>query len=491
MSYLLAFDQSTSGTKALLFDYHAQLIDSQSLPHRQIYPQPGWVEHDAEEIWQNLCQAAKVLLERRHDLAAAVRGISITNQRETIVVFDRATGQPLCPAIVWQCRRSDAICGELIEGGHEQLIADKTGLKIDAYFSATKIAWLKRERPEIASRIDRGDALVGTVDTYLVYRLTGGQVFATDHTNASRTLLFNLRERCWDRQLGELFEMPVDRLAEVRESFAHFGNTDLGGLLPERVPIGGIMGDSQASLFAQCCFEPGQTKATFGTGTSVMMNVGDQCPRPADGMVAALAWVRGGTPTYAVEGLINYSAATLSWLKNQLGLIAAEADCERLATAVDNCEGVYLVPAFSGMGAPYWRPEARAAIVGMTAFTRKEHVVRAALESIAYQINDVLQAMSRTGVAPRRIHADGGATQNALLMQMVADLTRLEIVATVAPDNSARGVAMGGLLGLGVIDSLEQLRELACASVAYLPKLAPTIAESRIAGWHAAVQRVF
>ncbi len=491
MSYLLAFDQSTSGTKAPLFDYHAQLIDSESLPHRQIYPQPGWVEHDAEQIWQNLCQAAKVLLDRRHDLTQAVRGISITNQRETIVVFDRDTGLPIGPAIVWQCRRSADICGEMIDAGHEELITQKTGLKLDAYFSATKIAWIRRAHPEIAARIDRGDALVGTIDTYLVYRLTGGQVFATDHTNASRTLFFNLHKRSWDRQLCELFEVPIDALAEVRESFASFGNTDLCGLLPERVPIHGIMGDSQASLFAQCCFEPGQTKATFGTGTSVMMNTGDKCMTPDNGLVAALAWVRDGTPTYAVEGLINYSAATISWLKNQLGLIAAEADCEKLANAVDSCEGVYLVPAFSGMGAPYWRPEARAAIVGMTAFTRKEHVVRAALESIAYQINDVLQAISGTGVAPRRIHADGGATQNALLMQMVADTTRLEIVATVAPDNSARGVAMSGLFGLGVVDSLEQLSELACASVTYLPKLNPTIATSRIAGWHSAVQRVF
>ena len=490
MKYLLAIDQSTSATKVLLFDLDCKVIDSESIPHEQHYPQPGWVEHDGGEIWRNLIRAAKTLLTRHNALVEKIVGVSLTNQRETVVVFDKRSGQPLGPAIVWQCRRSDDICGEMLAAGHGPSIEEKTGLRLDAYFSASKITWLFQRDADLRAKVEQGEALVGTMDTYLVYRLTGGQVFATDHTNASRTLLFDLHSRHWDGELCELFGVPTRSLAEIRESFSQFGETDFEGLIPRAVPIHGVMGDSQASLFAQCCFEPGQTKATFGTGTSVMMCTGDRCVTPQGGMVSALAWVWRDIPTYAVEGLINYSAATIAWLKDQLGLFESAADSERLAEAVEGNDGVYLVPAFSGMGAPYWRPESRAAIIGMTAHTKKEHIVRAGLESIAYQIYDVLGAMSQAGVAPTLIHADGGPTRNNLLMQFVADVTQLEVIATEDPDNSARGAAMAGWLGLGQVSSLTELLKLPKPVRTYRSRMHPATAKSQIEGWHSAVQRV-
>lgn len=490
MSCLLAIDQSTSATKALLFDLEGRLIDSESRDHKQHYPQPGWVEHDAEEIWSNVVAVTRALCERQAGRARDLRGVSLTNQRETVLVFDRETGRPLAPAIVWLCRRSDGVCQELREAGHEELIRSKTGLKLDAYFSASKLTWLMRERPEIAEKLKRGEALVGTIDAYLIYRLTGGRVLATDHTNASRTLLLGLESREWDPELCELFGVPCEALPEVRESFDVLGETDVAGALPRPAPLCGVMGDSQASLFSQRCFAPGDAKATFGTGTSVLLNIGSELKAPEGGAVAALAWVHGGHATYAWEGLINYSAATIAWLKDQLRLITSAAESEDLASAVEDSGGVYLVPAFSGLSAPHWRPDARAAIVGMTAYTQREHVVRAALESIAFQVGDVLEMMRASGVAPRALNADGGPTRNSLLMQMVADFTRLEITVSDTPESSALGAAMAGLVGLGVVDSIEGLRELPRPTRAFKPELPADEADRLISGWRDAVRRV-
>jgi glycerol kinase len=410
MSNVLAIDQSTSGTKAVLFDRTGRVLGIESRGHRQIYPQPGWVEHDAEEIWQNTVAVVRALIRRGNGSAKDLAGVSITNQRETCVVFDRTTGRPLHNAIVWQDRRGDPTCRRLEGDGHGPMVRGKTGLKIDAYFSATKLAWLVEEHPDLAACLASGEALIGTMDTYLVYRLTGGAVFATDHTNASRTLLFDIQRLRWDESLCALFKVPLRALAQVRESAAEFGTTDVEGALPARVPIRGVMGDSQASLFAQRCFQPGMTKATFGSGTSVLLNIGDTFRVAEGGAVTAVAWVIDGRPTYALEGLINYSAATVEWLKDQLGLIRDAAESEMLARSVEDNGGVYLVPAFAGLGAPHWSPDARAAILGMTAHTTKAHVVRAALESVAYQVRDVLEMMrSVVGVAPRMILGDGRA----------------------------------------------------------------------------------
>lgn len=490
MSCLLAIDQSTSATKALLVDVAVNVLDTHSIEHQQHYPQPGWVEHDANEIWENLIQAVRELVSRNDQRASELQGVSITNQRETVVVFDRETGAPIAPAIVWQCRRSDDICSEMRAAGHESLIHSSTGLKLDAYFSASKLTWLMRERPEIAEQLRSGQALIGTIDTYLIYRLTGGKVFATDHTNASRTLLFDIKRLGWNDQLCELFGVPSIALAEVRESFAEFGQTDFEGALPQSLPICGVMGDSQASLFAQRCFDPGDAKATFGTGTSVLLNIGNQLKLPENGAVAALAWVHQGTPTYAWEGLINYSAATIAWLRDQLGLIDSAAESETLAASVEDCGGVYLVPAFSGLGAPHWRPDARAAIVGMTAYTNRAHISRAALESIAFQISDVLALLEASGVCPDRLNVDGGPTRNSLLMQLVADIVQLEIHVSEAPESSALGAATAGMIGLGLVPSLTDLKQQKLSQHTFQPCRPQSEADQLRMGWQQAVQRV-
>ncbi|TWT97690.1 Glycerol kinase [Botrimarina colliarenosi] len=490
MSYQIAIDQSTSATKALLVDAHGQVIDACSADHRQHYPQPGWVEHDAAEIWNNVVQTTKTLCERNRDKLAEVGGVAITNQRETFVVFDRQSGEPLDNAVVWQCRRGDAICQELRDAGGEGLVAAKTGLRIDSYFSGPKITWTLRQRDVIAGAIRRGVACVGTVDCYLVHRLTGGRTFATDATNASRTLLMDVTQRRWDPALCELFETPIECLPEIRESSANFGETDLGGALPCAVPICGVMGDSQASLFAQRCYAPGDVKATFGSGTSVLLNIGHEFRSPPQGAITALAWVVDGRSTYAWEGLINYSAATLSWLKDQLGLIATFDEVEPLASSVESSEGVYLVPAFSGMGAPYWNADARAALIGMSGFTNRAHVVRAALESIAYQVADVLASLSSSGVEPRALQVDGGPTRNGLLMQLVADYAGCELNATEESNLSAIGAALAGKLGLGWVASLDDLRELPRPCRQFMPAIPASQSHDLLAGWRRAVARV-
>ena len=452
MSLILAIDQSTSATKAVLFDAAGRVVDRAVREHRQIYPRAGWVEHDAAEIWANTQGVVRDLATRRRAALQRLVGISVTNQRETIVVFDRRTGRPLAPAIVWQCRRGEGICQKLRAQGHEHVIRHRTGLRLDTYFSGSKIAWLMAERPRLAARLGDGTAVVSTIDAYLVHRLTGGAVFATDHTNASRTLLYDVIRLGWDKQLCALFGVPRTALPEIRESSAHFGLTTVGGILPRPVPIVGVMGDSQAALFGHQGHAPGASKATFGTGTSVLLNIGDKFRESTEGMVTALAWVRDGVPTYACEGLINFSAATLAWLKDNLELIDNSAELEPLARAVPDSGGVYLVPAFAGLGAPYWSDNARAAILGMTAFTRREHVVRAAMESISYQIRDVLELMGKaTGVQPRTLHADGGPTQNRLLMQFTADVTGAELRVSRLAEASAWGAAMNGFLALGLV----------------------------------------
>jgi glycerol kinase len=489
--YILSIDQSTSATKAVLFGPRGNLLDKNARSHRQIYPRPGWVEHDAEEIWRSVLTVVREIAGRNRAKISQLAGISITNQRETVLVFDRKTGRPLHHALVWQDRRGDATCAGLAKQGHEKFIRNRTGLKIDTYFSASKIRWLIENHPAIAARLKSGQALIGTIDTYLIYRLTSGKVFATDFTNASRTLLFDVAKLRWDPQLCKLFRVPLAAVPEVRESSAHFGVTDVGGILPALVPIVGVMGDSQASLFAQGCHRPGAAKATFGTGTSVLLNVGAKFQPSAKGAVTALAWVHRGKPTYALEGIINFSAATIEWLKNQLELIHDSSEVERLATSVADNGGVYLVPAFAGLSAPHWSPHARAAIVGMTAHTRKAHIIRAALESIAYQIRDVLDMMrADAGIKLKILQADGGPTNNKFLMQFTADLTQTEIRAADVAESSAWGAAMNGLLGLGVYQSVDELAKLPRRQAVFRPRMKPAHAKQLHNGWLAAVKRV-
>lgn len=490
MSLILAIDQSTSATKAILFDQSGSLLDKASCDHRQIYPQAGWVEHDPEEIWNNLLMVVKQLTQRNSQLLDKVIGLSIANQRETFVVFDRQTGEALHNAIVWQCRRGAPFCEELSKLGNDQLVKERTGLKLDTYFPAAKIAWLMREKTQIAAKLHSGKAVIGTIDAFLIHRLTQGREVATDHTNASRTLLFDVHKLQWDKELCELFGVPMQSLPVARECNAWFGETDVNGVLKSKVPICGVMGDSQASLFAQQCYQPGMGKATFGTGTSVMVNVGHQPNLSLQGAVLALAWVINGQPTYALEGLINYSSATIAWLKDQLGLIADAAESETLAKDVKDNGGVYLVPAFAGLSAPHWNTDARAAILGMSGHTTKAHIVRAALESISYQIRDVLDmTRAESGITPKLMQADGGPTRNEFLMQFTADITQLPWNVSSVAESSALGASLAGLLGLGQA-TWEALANLPRKDRKYVPRMSSRQADSLHHEWQSAVKRV-
>ena len=492
MKFILTIDQSTSATKALLYSTDGCMVEKVSIDHQQYYPEPGWVEHDADEIWRNTIAATQTLFSSHQEELENLVGLSISNQRETIVVFDRQTGEPLYPAMVWQCRRGNEICRELEAAGHGPLVRRQTGLRLDTYFSASKLKWLVREKPEIRQKLQEGRALIGTIDTYLIYRMTGGRVFATDQTNGSRTLLFDIERMAWSGDLCDLFDVPVKALPEVRESAARFGETDLAGILPRPVPICGVMGDSQASLFAQRCFEPGMAKVTFGTGSSVLLNIGPKPNPSGEGAVTSVAWVHDGQPTYCYEGIINYSAATLAWLKDQLGLIQSAGETESMALAVADNGGVYVVPAFAGLSAPYWKPEARGAIVGLSGHSTRNHLVRAALESIAYQIRDVLDMMREdAGVSLRDIHGDGGPTRNRFLMQFTSDVLGIPLIAADVPDCSPLGAMMMGLLGLGICPSREDLNALHREHTRYEPALDASVVSALYEGWKKAVERVF
>jgi glycerol kinase len=487
----LAIDQSTSATKAMLFTSDGRLLDQESLSHRQIYPRAGWVEHDAEEIFNNTLKAASALMQRHSDQWNSLLALSITNQRETFVLFDRETGQPLYNAIVWQCRRGDEICSQLAARGYEPEVHDKTGLKLDTYFPASKLRWLLDEQPELSQKLTDGSALFGTIDTYLIYRLTRGKAYFTDHTNASRTLFYDIDKLDWSKELCQLFGIPQYHLPDILESSARFGETDFDGLLKHPIPIYGVMGDSQAALFAQRCFTPGSTKVTFGSGSSILLNIGSKKKLSGKGIVTAIGWVYQNQPTYAFEGIINFTGATIAWLRDQLHLIESPEETEELAAGLQNNGGVYLVPAFVGFSAPYWRPDAKAAIVGLTPASEKAHIVRAALESIGYLINDVLRLLSsEAGIELQYIQADGGAVKNRFLMQFVADMTRLTVRAANTAELSALGAVLSGALGMEVYSSLSDLQRLPVEYVEFTPKLERLEAEALNAGWQRAVCQV-
>jgi glycerol kinase len=491
MRVFLALDQSTSASKAILFNEQGEMLDGFVLSHPQIYPSPGWVEHDPELIYANTLNALRTLLEKHPDYESEIACLSITNQRETFVLFDRQTGKPLYNAIVWQCRRGEALCTALEAAGFGKRVQELTGLKIDTYFPASKLRWLLDERPDLRQKLTDGSALFGTIDAYLIYRLTGGKVHATDHTNASRTLLYDLNTLNWNSELFQIFGLPTQGMPEIRESCASFGQTDLEGFLPHPIPICGVMGDSQAALFAQRCFVPGSAKVTFGTGSSLLLNLGAQKVISTHGSVTAVAWVLNGKPTYALEGITNFTGATIAWLRDQLELIHDPVEAEALATAVADNGGVYLVPAFVGLSAPYWRPDVRAAITGLTPGSTKKHLVRAALESIAYIVNDALRQMEADGgLQLQVIHADGGPTRNQFLMQFVADITGHCVRASRLAELSALGATMMGMLGTGAAVNLEDLQRLLANFSEYTPQLKLTEVAALLAGWNKAVQQV-
>lgn len=485
--YVLGIDQSTQGTKALLFDDTGKLLHRADLLHRQIIDEKGWVEHDPEEIYRNTIGAVRLLVETSGIDRQKIRVLGISNQRETALVWDRATGQPVYNAVVWQCARGAAICEEIQKQKNAGIIRSRTGLPLSPYFSAAKIAWILRHAEGAQARADKGELCCGTIDSWLVYRLTGKKEFRTDYSNASRTQMFNIRTLNWDPEVCKLFGIPLSCLAEVTDSDGYYGETDLEGLLDHPIPIRGVLGDSHGALFGQGCLKKGMVKATFGTGSSIMMNIGEQ-PVFSDRVVTSLAWGMNGKVNYVLEGNINYTGAVITWLKDDLNLIQSPAETEELAREANPTDTAYLVPAFSGLGAPYWDSDAKAVLYGMTRTTRRPEIVKAGLESIVYQITDVLEAMEQeSGISIEELRVDGGPTRNGYLMQFQSDLAQIPVRVPSAEELSGIGAAYAAGLAAGIygMDSLFDH----FGRTKFLPLMPKQDRDQKYRGWQKAVEK--
>ena len=455
--FILALDQGTTGSRAVVVDPEGAVRGSGYVELPQYYPQPGWVEHDPVEIWETTVQAIAQALGAAGITAAEIAAIGISNQRETAMLWERASGRPVHRAIVWQCRRTAPFCERLKSDGHEAEFRRKTGLMLDPYFSGTKIRWLLDEVPGARQRAERGELAFGTVDSWLLWRLTGGAVHATDPTNASRTLCFDIQALRWDEGLCKVLGVPAVLLPEVKPSAGVFGETAAPSsgmatsVLPPGIPVTGIAGDQQSALFGQCCFEPGMSKNTYGTGCFILLNTGARPVASEHGLLTTVAWQIGGSTTYALEGSVFIGGAVVQWLRDGLGIIGSAGDSEALATSVADAGGVYLVPAFTGLGAPYWDPYARGVLVGLTRGTTKAHIARAALEAIAYQNRDVLDAMAQDSRAPlQALRVDGGAAANNFLCQFQADVLHVEVLRPAVTETTAMGAAFLAGVGAGL-----------------------------------------
>ena len=452
---IFGLDQSTSGTKLIVVDQKGKIIFKNSMEHKQYYPRPGYVEHDMEEIVGNCLSLIRQGLDYVGD-DYEVLNLSITNQRETVVFWDRETRKPLCNAMVWQCRRGVGICEDLIEQGYEDLVMKKTGLKLDPYFSGSKVKWAIGNIAEVNASNEANTLAIGTVDSYLVYCLTGGKVHATDNTNASRTLFYNIEDNDWDMGLLDIFGVRKDSLPEIKSSNDVYGITDrkVAGV---EIPIAGVIGDSHGALFGQQCFEIGHGKATYGTGSSIMMYTGDAKINSNNGIMTSIAWSYDGETTYAIEGIINSSGDTLKWVKDSLGLYEQNGEVDEMVASLDSNEGVYIVPAFSGLGAPYWKADARASIVGMSRKTGKANIIRAAVESMAYQVADLVSLMEEElGRKLEVLNVDGGPTNNGFLMQLQADLLSTKIQRRDNMELSAMGAVYLGGLKMGMWQDFDE-----------------------------------
>ncbi|HEY9897640.1 MAG TPA: glycerol kinase GlpK [Pantanalinema sp.] len=456
--YVLAIDQGTTGSTVLLFDRDGRVAGRAYREVTQHYPQPGWVEHDASEIWRGVQEAIDTCLQAAGATSDAIAGIGITNQRETVVVWDRETGEPVHRAIVWQCRRTAGMCDALRQEGLVDFFASKTGLVLDAYFSGTKLAWLLDRMPGLRERAERGEVLFGTIDSYLLWRLSGGARHATDFSNASRTMLFNLSTLDWDPEILERLVIPRAMLPEVLPNSGEFARTVAHGRLGAGIPVSGMAGDQQAALFGQRCWEEGMGKNTYGTGCFLLVNTGDRPIFSRNRLLTTIAWQIGGKTVYALEGSVFSAGATIQWLRDGLGLISSASQTEALARSVPDTGGVYLVPAFVGLGAPHWDPYARGTIVGITRGTTRAHLVRSALESIAFQSADLIEGMQAdTGRAIRELRVDGGASANDFLMQFQADVLGLPVRRAAVVESTAWGAAMLAGLGVGFWQSPEAI----------------------------------
>ncbi len=488
MRYVLALDQGTTSSRAALVDEKQNVVAILSREFPQIYPEEGWVEHDPMDIWSSQYGVMMEVVAKSGVAPEDIAAIGITNQRETAVVWDKATGKPIYNAIVWQCRRTAPIVAQLKERGYEKKILQKTGLIPDAYFSGSKIKWILDKVDGARERAKKGELLFGTVDTWLVWKLTGGRMHVTDRTNASRTMLFNIDTLEWDEELLRMLDIPRAMLPEVRSSGEIYGTANVGGMA---VPIAGIAGDQQAALFGQCCWEKGEAKNTYGTGCFLLMNAGYARPVSKNGLLTTVAaTVKGEKPQYALEGSVFIGGAVIQWLRDELRFFTESRDAEYYARKVEDTGGVYIVPAFTGIGAPYWDMYARGSIFGITRGTKREHLIRAAQESIAYQSADLVAAMEKdTGTPLKALKADGGASRDGFLMQFQADILGKEVLRPSVHETTALGAASLAGLAVGVWKDLEQIRALRRTEASYLPVMEEAQRREKLKRWHRAVER--
>ncbi len=485
--YILSFDQGTTSSRAIVFDKKGAIISVAQKEFTQIFPQPGWVEHDANEIWSTQLGVAAEAITKAGLTVKNIAAIGITNQRETTVVWDKRTGMPIHHAIVWQDRRTASFCDELKAAGKHSLIQQKTGLVVDAYFSATKVKWILDQVPGARAKAEKGELCFGTVDSWLLWKLTNGQVHATDVSNASRTMLFNIHTLAWDQELLELFDVPAAILPEVRSSSEVYGHTQ-NVLTAHNIPIAGIAGDQQAALFGQMCTQPGMVKNTYGTGCFMLMNTGEKAVPSTNNLLTTVAWKVNGVTHYALEGSVFIAGAVVQWLRDGLKIIRTSAEVETLAAEVSNSEGVYVVPAFAGLGAPYWNQHARGTIVGITRGTTGAHFARAALDSIAYQTMDVLKAMEAdAGIAIKELRVDGGATANNLLMQFQSDLLHTKVVRPTVVETTALGAAYLAGLAVGYWSSTDEIQEQWQMERVFSPSMPEEERTQLTEGWKRAI----
>ncbi|NLX62420.1 MAG: glycerol kinase GlpK [Tissierellia bacterium] len=488
--YILALDQGTTSSRAIIFNHRGEIVKMAQKEFTQYYPHPGWVEHDPMEIWGSQSGVAREVMETAGIRPEEIAAIGITNQRETTVIWDKNTGKPIYNAIVWQCRRTAEICEELKRRGLEEYIRENTGLVIDAYFSATKIKWILDNVEGVREKAERGELLFGNIDTWLIWNLTRGKVHVTDYSNASRTMLYNIKELKWDEKLLDELKVPKSMLPEVKPSSYIYGYTDpniFGGL---QIPIAGIAGDQQAALFGQACFKAGMAKNTYGTGCFLLMNTGEERVKSQNGLITTIAWGIDGKVEYALEGSIFVAGAGVQWLRDELKLIHDASDSEYFAKKVEDSNGVYLVPAFTGLGAPYWDMDARGVIVGLTRGANKNHIIRAALESIAYQTRDVLEVMEEdSGISLKELRVDGGASANNFLMQFQSDILGVPIKRPDIIETTALGAAYLAGLAVGFWSCKEEIWEKWNVNMSFEPQMEIEKRENIYKGWKEAVNK--
>jgi len=487
--YIIAIDQGTTSSRAVLFDSDGNIIHIEQLEFEQFFPDDGWVEHDPEEIWQTTVSTFKAVLTAAKVDAKDVAAIGITNQRETTVVWDKQTGEVIHKAIVWQDRRTAAYCDSLKAEGFEQTVKAKTGLLLDPYFSGTKLKWLLDSVPGARARAEKGELLFGTIDTFLLWRLTKGKSFYTDATNASRTLLFNIHTQQWDEELLEKFDIPRCLLPEVLDSSADFGHCDMA-LFGAEIPIAGMAGDQHCALFGQGCFDAGMLKSTYGTGCFAVLNTGPVAIQSENKLLTTIAYRLNGEVTYALEGSIFIAGAAVQWLRDGLKLISHASETEAIAIETKDSKGVYLVPAFTGLGAPYWDADARGALIGLTRDSGSNEIVVATLQSVCYQTRDLLQAMSDDGLVTKQLRVDGGMVANNWLCQSLADVLKVKVDRPCVTETTALGACFLAGLGVGIFTSLDDLKDKWQLDKQFNPELDEAVSDSRYQGWLKAVQRV-